>query len=247
MDEPAVLGPDVVTPYLDRGRRARERTGDAVNAAFGTVNVGEILSDQGRLEEAKPVLSDVLRVWRAAGYTSGVAYATGQLGRVAYRSGHPDEGRRLLERSRRLSLRLGSALETLEADVRLAECALFEMEPVSTLRTTDAATDQLAAVDGAMVLSPLLYRVRGYAWLQLGLPEQARRAFDQSLAEARPRKADYEVALTLRALAELDERSVGGVNQGDGASAVRAESDSILERLGVVHVPEFPLPARVAS
>ncbi|HJP66360.1 MAG TPA: tetratricopeptide repeat protein, partial [Actinomycetota bacterium] len=222
----------------ERGRRARDRTGDAVNAAFGTVNVGEILSDQGRLDEAEDVLREALRVWQAAGYTSGIAYALGQLGRTAYRAGRLEEGRRLLERSRRMSNRMGSALDTLEAEARLAECALFESEPISALRLADEALEQAAAVDGAAVLLPLLHRVRGFAWLQLAQTNNAKTSFETSLTEARAREADYEVALTLRALAEVADRT------GDeNAQALRIESNSILERLGVVFVPEFPLPA----
>jgi hypothetical protein len=46
-------------------------------------------------------------------------------------------------------------------------------------------------------------------------------------------KSEFEVALTLRAMTD------GGL--GDVA-AHRAESDAILERLGVVSVPRVPLP-----
>jgi tetratricopeptide (TPR) repeat protein len=231
---------DEAVELYDRGRQARERTGDAVNAAFGTVNVGEIRSDQGRLAEAEPLLKEGLEVWRAAGYTSGVAYALGQLGRVAYRSGRIEEGRGLLERSRRSAERLGSVAETLEADARLAECALFESEPVAALRLTDEGLEQLAAVDGAAVLGPLIHRVRGYAWFQLGLRDQAGAAFEASLAEGRARRSDFEVALTLRALGEL----AGWTGDEAAAHANLDESQAILTRLGVVYVPAFPLPTR---
>ncbi|MBA3690071.1 MAG: AAA family ATPase, partial [Actinobacteria bacterium] len=41
--------------FYEKGREARERTGDAVSAAMGTCNIGEILSDQGRLSDAEPL------------------------------------------------------------------------------------------------------------------------------------------------------------------------------------------------
>ena len=50
---------------------------------------------------------------------------------------------------------------------------------------------------------------------------------------ARDLGAVYEEALTLRALADT---------KAPDAEAHRAESDAILERLGVVSVPRFPLP-----
>ena len=52
-----------------------------------THNIAEVLSDQGHLDEARPLFEESLRVWRAADYRIGVAYATSSLGRVASRSG----------------------------------------------------------------------------------------------------------------------------------------------------------------
>jgi hypothetical protein len=46
-------------------------------------------------------------------------------------------------------------------------------------------------------------------------------------------RAVYEEALTLRALADT---------KSPDADALRAESDAILERLGVVSVSKVPLP-----
>ena len=54
-----------------RRRRASERAGDSANAAFGDCNVGEVLSDQGRLEEAEPRLRRALRIWRGLGLRVG--------------------------------------------------------------------------------------------------------------------------------------------------------------------------------
>ena len=70
--------------FYEQGREARERTGDAVSAAMGTCNVGEILSDQGRLDEAEPLFRAALRVWKAAGFRAGVAEAEMHLGRLAH-------------------------------------------------------------------------------------------------------------------------------------------------------------------
>ena len=54
---------------LDLYQRARdlfERTGDTGNASLAKYNIAEILDDQGRLDEAEPLLRDVIRVWRAS-------------------------------------------------------------------------------------------------------------------------------------------------------------------------------------
>ncbi|TMK97438.1 MAG: tetratricopeptide repeat protein [Actinobacteria bacterium] len=58
---------DHAAELYDRGRKLRLRIGDTVDAAMGTTNIGEILSDQGRLEEAKAMFADALRVATAEG------------------------------------------------------------------------------------------------------------------------------------------------------------------------------------
>ncbi|HJS26949.1 MAG TPA: adenylate/guanylate cyclase domain-containing protein, partial [Actinomycetota bacterium] len=55
---------DAVDLY-ERGRERAERAGDAVGAAIASVNIAEVLSDQGRLDEAETPARDALRVFRA--------------------------------------------------------------------------------------------------------------------------------------------------------------------------------------
>ncbi|MCA1726742.1 MAG: tetratricopeptide repeat protein [Actinobacteria bacterium] len=167
---------DEAVALYERGRAAREKTGDSVNAAFGTVNVGEIRSDQGRLEEAEPLLRQALQVWRAAGYRSGVAYALGQLARAASRSGRHDEAIRMFDEARALAREIGSEFE-------LAEATL--------------------ARPGGGVLAPLLHRVRACALAVLGEGEAAASALATALDEATERENDYELALVLEASARV--------------------------------------------
>ena len=56
---------DAVALY-QRAAEASERAGDTANAAFGACNTGEVLSDQGRLEEARRQLQRALRIWRGS-------------------------------------------------------------------------------------------------------------------------------------------------------------------------------------
>ena len=78
----------------------RMRLGDTVDAALGTNNIAEVLSNQGHLDDAQRRFEEALRVWRAADFRMGVGYALGNLGRVAYRDGRHAEGLDLLERAR---------------------------------------------------------------------------------------------------------------------------------------------------
>jgi tetratricopeptide (TPR) repeat protein len=69
----------------------------------------------------------------------------------------------------------------------------------------------------------MLHRVRGHAFRQNGDEDSARAALERSLRVAEEAGADYEAALTLAALGR------------------REEAEPILERLGVVAVPEPPI------
>jgi len=80
-------------------------------------------------------------------------------------------------------------------------------------------------------LRPL--RLLGLALCQARTPEIARPHFLESLEIARELQAEYEVALTLRAMADT---------RFEDAETLRLESDAILGRLGVASVPSVPLP-----
>ena len=69
-------------------------------AAVSAINIAEILSDQGRLVEAQPLLSDALAVWRASGAPTSIAFARSYLGRVAARAGRHDEALALYAQAR---------------------------------------------------------------------------------------------------------------------------------------------------
>jgi hypothetical protein len=76
--------------------------------------------------------------------------------------------------------------------------------------------------DGSTTIADTVIRLR-----------PARRHFERSLEQARKLGAEYETALTLRAIAET-----GSATTGDA----RAESEHILSRLGVTATPAVPLP-----
>jgi class 3 adenylate cyclase/tetratricopeptide (TPR) repeat protein len=223
---------DDARELYDRGRLLRERLGNVVAAADGTFNVAEILVDQGRLEEAATLARDVLRVWRAGGspHAEGVAHAKRLLGRIASRSSRVEEGLTLLAEARDDFRELGSQTEVAETEARLAAALVRAGLSDEGL---ELASDALRRASPIHV--PLLQRVRGYALVQTGDTAAARDAFTESLASARAQWADYEAAITLDALVQLAELV------GEEDDALRVERDAILGRLGVVHVPEFPV------
>jgi tetratricopeptide (TPR) repeat protein len=218
-----------------RSKEARERAGDVVGAATATNNIGEILSDQGRLPEAEALFREALRVWRAARYPVGVALATSNLGRAAARAGRPEEASELLNEALHGFREIGAKSFVLETEARVAENLIFGGHHAAGLH---GATDTLQGakeMSGTTVLQAVLQRLRGYALLQEGDPDGALRCLGESLRLGRSVGAEYEVAMTLEALARLALAS-----DRASASDYLAEARFILERLGVVSTPRVP-------
>jgi tetratricopeptide (TPR) repeat protein len=110
---------------FDRSRRAYERSGDVVGAAMAANNAAEILSDQGRLDEAIAMYRGALSTCKSARYPSGAAVLTGNLGQAEARAGRHVEGLRLLDESIALLNKLGAAGYELEAAVKKTEALVL--------------------------------------------------------------------------------------------------------------------------
>jgi class 3 adenylate cyclase/tetratricopeptide (TPR) repeat protein len=224
---------------LELYRRANdldEQVGDVIGAALGRNNIAEILTDQGGWVEAEELFRDAERALRAAGFRSALPLVRINLGRTAARIGHFDEAEELLETAREGAREVGAATEVLEADARLAELHVMRARPRDALSILEGALQRSDAKEGVAAQEPLLYRVRGYAQLQLGDFAAARSSLEQSLAAARARDADYERALAQRALSDL--AAVSGVGADQRLSAA---SSKTLDALGVERLPEVPL------
>jgi class 3 adenylate cyclase/tetratricopeptide (TPR) repeat protein len=222
--------------FLRRASDTQRRTGDMVTLAFSTNNIGELLSDQGKFDEAKGLFTEALRVWQAAGHRRMVSTAKAFLGRNASRAGEFEDALRFFNEAREGAEHVGAQADVVEVDAKLAECFAFQGDAASALQLVQETLENAETSVHAASWRPLLQRVRGYALVQMKDIPGAIEAFNDSLAAARAANADYEIALTLRALGnvlELDGRRNG--------SECLDESRSILDRLGVVHVADPPL------
>ena len=226
---------DDARALYERGREAREMTGDPVEAAGGTFNIAEILSDQGDQQAAEPMLKEVLRVWKGAGLRSGIALATSQLGRVAYRSGRFDEAGSLLGNARAIYQELGGEAGVLDTNARIAESLVFQAAWEAALASAQETLERSVGL-GVTIHRPLLHRVRGYALMQARRLGAARTALEESLRLGRLARADHEVGWTLEALARLD--LLEGHRPPD---PIAVETRAIFERLGVIATPVVPL------
>lgn len=223
---------DEALQHYARGAEMSERAGDVTTLARIRVNEADVLADRGQLADAEARLVDVMRVWRAAKDTLAIAITSSNLGRIVGRAGRFDEGRRLLEDARAAFFELGNPLWAAEASIRIAETHVLAGEYQEGLAAATAALEEAREVDAPRVLVAMLERLIAYALVQARRKDDALPHFERSLELARDAGADYEVALTLKAMADTE-------FAGDDAAR---ESGEILERLGVVALPRVPLP-----
>jgi class 3 adenylate cyclase/tetratricopeptide (TPR) repeat protein len=228
-----------------RAVEAYETVGDRRSASVTTLNIAEILLDQGRLEEAEPLGTDVMRVFKATKAPGFTAHASILLGRIAARSRRFAEARSLLDAARALFLEADQPSEAFRTDAAIAECLLLNGEAERAIALIDATLPQSEDIEGLAVLQSELRRLRGCALLELGRSEEARDALEDALRSARRneadfgiKSADYEVARTLDALVRL-----GKVVDDPSLDELSPERDQILAHLGIVALPELPVPA----
>jgi class 3 adenylate cyclase/tetratricopeptide (TPR) repeat protein len=227
---------DEAVELLQRASDIRMKLGGVVDAAFYSSNRAEILSDRGQLDEAEEIFTEALRILKAANFLTGIGFATSNLGRVAARRGRFDEAAELYAQARAVFAEAGLDSEILETDLRCAELMLMQERSKEAAVLAGDGLERVRALGGA-VQEPGLLRVRGYAALQDGDLHSAETALQESLSAAREREADFEVALTLDALARLSEL------RGGSLDPAASEAREIFDRLRVTAVASVPLSA----
>ena len=216
----------------ERGRQRAERAGDVVGAAIASVNMAEVLSDQGRLEEADAPARDALRVFRAAQYSEQVSAGSRILGRNQSRQGRHGEAEALFIEAIRVAEESGLQLLAVAATGMLAEDLMRRGEAEAALGRLVPLEEQAASIGGAGVYEPLVERVAGLARLALGDLPAAEAALERSLSSSREVGSDFEVLLTLEA-----KRLLALARGQQPPSGEQAEVESIRDRLGIVAVP----------
>ena len=216
--------------FYRRSRDAKERSGDVEGAAMALNNEAEILSDQGRYEPAKTLFEEALRVARAADHPMMEAFVTANLGRLAARTSRFDEAHALFDDAAEELDAIGSAGLVLETDARRAECLVLEGRHREALELAEQALVRTTELGRLATLGPSLERALGYALHQGRRPDESQPRFEESLRLARKAQAGYEVAMTLRALAET---TTGNSSR---------EAEELFDQLGVVSTPSVPLP-----
>lgn len=221
----------------EEARRTFEQLGNHVDAALGSANIAEIFADQGRLDEAERLLTDVVALWRSLDFPLGLARATRYLARVHLRQGRADVALSLFEEARPTFSAAGLVGNVAEVDVWRAECLLH----LGRLAEADALLDSTLVQErssGSWEMRPMIHRLQAIAAARRDDLPTAWAEIDESLAAARSRGASYDVALALEVVATLAQ--LGGRPQGEDA---RREREELMRSLGVVAAPALPIAA----
>ena len=210
--------------FWERSKLQRDRTGDVVQSATAANNIGEILSDQGRLEPARVLFEEALAVWENASYPIGVGLATSNLGRLAARDGRLADALKLLATARDVYERIGAGDDVAETDSREAERLLRAGDPRAAADLAHDARARTVALGGNPVLLAALDRLLGIALFRLGDRPAALDLLRTSVDTARDASAEFEEAQSAEVLARLDPPD---------ARALRARAEALFAALDV--------------
>jgi class 3 adenylate cyclase/tetratricopeptide (TPR) repeat protein len=220
-----------------------DEIGDRSLGALAKFNVSDILIDQGRYDDAEPVLREAIRVWRASGADADVAEGQRERALLMMRRRAPgdmDEASQLLEAARGEQTSAGKLGEVLITDSRRAELEVLAGRPASALAIADRGLVEAERTDGGSLVVPRLERTRGWALLQSGRPKEAAKAFARAERLARKGEDIYELAQALDGIVEV-RRSTSRAWE-----TAAAERDAIYKRLGIIAPVQVPTTSEVA-
>lgn len=206
---------------------AAERGGDVVGAAIEAANAAEILIDQGRVDDARPLLKASRRVFEGSDNPYLVAFVTGFQGRAHLRAGEADAAASAFEAAARGFDALDEADAVLDVRARRVE-ALLDTGDVEAARAAAAEVETLSPAGAA---AALVLRARARIADADGDAEAARDLARAAADASGP--VMFERALSL---VELARRS------GADGALLLAEADTILGELGVVDIPRLVAP-----
>ncbi len=208
-------------------RTAAMESGNDFGAAETDVNLGEVLVNLGRIDEAEPVLRDAVRVLRASGVEFNASYAEMLLARASLARGELERAASeiipLVERF----TEMGTKLTAFEASLVHAEILTRAGEPGRALALIDEAED--AARGEVAPLRARLCLQRAAALLAVGDRAACSAMIVEGLRTAREQDLPYEEALLLRVSSDL------ALVQGSTSDAATTAQDAnrLLARLGV--------------
>jgi tetratricopeptide (TPR) repeat protein len=221
---------DRAVEYYDRTEKMARRAGDVLGNGIAALNHGELRLHQGRLDEAHELLEGALRTFRAAKYPIGEALALVYLGHLAAEQSRFGDASMLFDAA--AELLVGSKSLLIEADARRAQAYVLEGRHEEATTLAQDCLERERETGEAGVRTALLERLLAVAAVQGRRRDDAPPHFDESLRLGLELGADYEVGRTLQAKVLTDFASDEELE----------EAEAIMARLGVVSLPDLPLP-----
>ncbi len=202
-----------------------DRIGDVAGAAISRGNLAEILVNQGRVEEARPILTSASRTLRSTGLSADAGFTEVLLARCLTIDERHDEADEILESLRLELLAAGQPDVAYSAAIAQAENAVEAGRASAALDLLDEAG--VRARDSGSVLTPLCQFVRARALRALARPAEAADAARAGLAEAEDQGLVLERSMLvgIRALVDVELMTQAGADL--------AAAEAALEGLGV--------------
>ncbi|RNL80811.1 hypothetical protein EFL95_00010 [Nocardioides marmorisolisilvae] len=216
--------------YQDAADRY-QRCGDRSLLAMARNNAGEILSDQGRTDEAVLLFEQAIETWSAAGYPLGCGLAEANLGRALVRDGQNAAGLAALQRALEKLTEIKSELFVVETRIRIVEGLLLGGHTELAAAALDEVAELVVAGGGFPGSDAFVARLRSWLARQTERDEDAVAHAREAITLAEKADVRFERTISLHGLAELTRDR-----------ALAKEADTELAALGVVRLPALPIP-----
>ncbi len=207
-------------------RAALLEAGNAVQAANAAANIAEVRIDQGRFEEAEPILEEAVRVLRASDFRDAAMFAEVQHGRLLVRQQRIDEAVGELEAVLAEATELGHQGMVLQAALTLAGAKVRSDEPQAGREILDQAEER--SPDAVPFFRAGIARVRASALMTQGEWGPAAEEVRRGQAHAEQHDLPYEQALLTMLSFEIAHRAGWEPDQ-----AALDEATTTLTGLGV--------------
>ncbi|MDQ1449032.1 MAG: hypothetical protein QOC79_2003, partial [Actinomycetota bacterium] len=211
----------------ERARFVAEQSGDVNSAAVALCNLGEVLCDLGRADEARAALEEARRIWRATGYQLGVGVCDLYLARAEATGDNHDLALALLDSALTTLRAIGAPTFVLDVQIRRAESLVALGRATEALAVCNEAFAEHGIGDHDVNLRCALTRVRARASAALGDLRAAAIDIDEAVRLAEEAAAPAELAASLLVASERH-IAMGETAQ---ATALRVRADEIRRRL----------------
>jgi len=218
--------------YYRRARTVREQVGDVIGADTANINIAEILSYQGRIEEAEQLFAATIRSCRRTGYEIGYGVAACNLGRLYARLEDYDRARTLQADAIERLERVGATYQVLEGKVMQVECETLARNGQLALHMAMPLLVEIREFDDPL-LEPILLRIVAWAHMINGNLDEAERVALDCIEKCAEEGVLYEEALCLILVGQIR------ADSGRDRTAHNARARSLLSQLGVVQLPHL--------